>query len=258
MVTQYLIDLSMNVKRGNRTKLERGEWPNKAPLGYLNDKANKTIVIDRKLAKYVRRAFELYATSGYSLLEVSDILYRERFRSKDGKKIYKAKIHQIFTNCFYTGVMKFGGKLYPGKHKPLIKTSLYKKVQDVFEDRLHPKPKKHFYSARGFLTCATCGCAITADTKKGLQYYYCTNGKRTCTEKRHYMHSEHIDKILSKLFKELQINEETIEIAAEAYWQKNSDLTRTSNQANVQLLEELESLDKRESILVDGFCLTND
>lgn len=42
MANQYIRDLSTNVKRGNRAKLERGEWPNHAPFGYVNDKATKT------------------------------------------------------------------------------------------------------------------------------------------------------------------------------------------------------------------------
>jgi len=33
MANQYSRDLSVNVKRGNREKLSRGEWPNHAPFG---------------------------------------------------------------------------------------------------------------------------------------------------------------------------------------------------------------------------------
>src|SRR6185437_15045421 len=43
--SKYYSDaLSENVKRGNRTKVERGWRPNLAPLGYDNDRATKTIV----------------------------------------------------------------------------------------------------------------------------------------------------------------------------------------------------------------------
>ncbi len=46
MASQYIRDLSTNIKRGNRAKLERGAWPNRAPFGYKNDRLNKTIIID--------------------------------------------------------------------------------------------------------------------------------------------------------------------------------------------------------------------
>ena len=37
MANQFILDLSKNVKRGLRAKLEKGWRPNRAPLGYLND-----------------------------------------------------------------------------------------------------------------------------------------------------------------------------------------------------------------------------
>ena len=43
MANQYIRDLSINVKRGNRMKLEKGEYPNRPPVGYVNDKLNKKI-----------------------------------------------------------------------------------------------------------------------------------------------------------------------------------------------------------------------
>jgi len=45
--SKYYIDsLSVNVKRGNRLKLEKGWRPNMAPAGYLNNKEDKTIIAD--------------------------------------------------------------------------------------------------------------------------------------------------------------------------------------------------------------------
>lgn len=150
--------------------------------------------------------------------------------------------------------METNGKIYQGKHKPIISMKQYDQVKEIFDTRLHPRPKKHFYSARGFLTCGTCGCSITADTKKGFIYYYCTNSKGICSEARKYMRSEHVDKILSNLFHELQINEEIIEISAEAYKQKNADKNIYTDNARNILLGELKSLIVKESTLTDGFA----
>ena len=41
MATQYIQDLSKNVRRGIRSKIEKGWLPNMAPIGYLNDKGRK-------------------------------------------------------------------------------------------------------------------------------------------------------------------------------------------------------------------------
>ena len=253
MANQYIRELSVNVKRGNRAKLERGEWPNHAPFGYINDKATKTIKIDKKKEQYVKRAYELYATGGYTLKEISEQLYSEGLRTDSGRKVFKSQIHRILTGKFYLSLMERDGILYKGNHTALVSQKLFDTVQDVFENRLHPRPKKHFYSARGFLSCASCGCAITADTKKGHQYYYCTNGKGICTEHKGYMRSDFIHGLISQLFLELQFDLELIEISGEAYKQRNASSDSYVDQTENTLLEELKSLDSKESTLTDGF-----
>ena len=221
MATQYVRDLSELVKRGNRAKLARGEWPNHAPFGYLNDKATKSIKIDKKLAPYVVRAFNLYSTGAYSLKQITDILYKEGLRTKTGNKVGKNQVHRFFLNKFYCGLMVRGGVEYPGKHKAIIPIALFERADDVLHGRLHPKSKKHFYSARGYLRCGSCGCAMTADTKKGFIYYYCTNGKEMCTSHKKYLRSEVIDKLISEMFLELRFDKEMIAISAEAYRTRN-------------------------------------
>ena len=42
----YVDNLSENIKRGIRQKLRNGIWPARAPVGYLNDRNHRTIVVD--------------------------------------------------------------------------------------------------------------------------------------------------------------------------------------------------------------------
>ncbi len=252
MANQYVRDLSENVKRGNRAKLEKGGWPSFAPIGYINDKVNKTLKVDRKIAPYILRTYELYSTGGYSVQQISDILYKEGWRSKAGKKMYKSHIYRILSSKFYIGLMERNGKTYQGNHAPIISVDLYNKVQEIFNKNSHPHYRKNFYSARGFLTCALCGCAITCDTKKGHQYYYCTNGKGECLSHKKYLRSEKIDEIVSQSLRKLQFDEEFIEISAEAYKQKNEGKMSFTDNAKENILKGLESLVEKESMLADG------
>ena len=253
MATQYIRDLSVNVKRGNRAKLERGDWPSPAPFGYLNEKGSKTIKINKKTGRYVLRAFQLYALGGYTMKELSDILYKEGLRTAVGGKLHKSKIHKFFRNKFYCGLMERDGKMYHGNHKPIIPLALFEQVQDVLHNRKHPKPKKHFYSARGFLSCASCTCTLTADTQKGFIYYYCTNGKGSCTQHKTYMRSEHIDKLIATLFLELKFDIEFIELMAAAYKQKNQVKDNYIQASLDKLTNGAKSLLEKELALVDGF-----
>jgi DNA invertase Pin-like site-specific DNA recombinase len=159
MANQYIRDLSMNVKRGNREKLNRGEWPNHAPFGYLNDRATKTIVIDPIRSKYVPRAFELYLTGSHGFQSISDTLYKEGLRTRTDRKVLVNHIQRILSCVFYTGIMERDGKYYQGKHQALISKTTYDLAQDVMHGRSHPRPQRLFFPLRGFLKCENCGCA---------------------------------------------------------------------------------------------------
>ena len=221
MANQYIRDLSKNVKRGMQTKLNNGDYPNNAKIGYVNDKVNKKILIDDERGKYIKQAFELYATGSHSLKSIADILYREGFRSRGGNKYHKSKIHRILQDPFYYGVMLVKGKYYSGNHKPIISKNLFDKVQAIFNGNNRSRYQKHFYPLRGFMTCHKCGCLMTAMEKKGFVYYYCTNGKGQCEEHRHYLSSEKAEQTLSAIFEKIKFDNDLIDLGYRADQEKN-------------------------------------
>ena len=66
MANQYLLDLSKNVKRGMESKRQKGVYPHLAPIGYLNDKANHTIVKDPDKFDMVRKMWELILSGDHT------------------------------------------------------------------------------------------------------------------------------------------------------------------------------------------------
>ena len=250
---QYSRDLSVNVKRGNREKLSRGEWPNHAPLGYLNDKETKTIIVDDDRAKYVIKAFDLYSTGGYGVNEITSILYKEGFRTRSGYKVYRNQLERVLKNPFYVGLMLREGKLYEGKHKPLILKSTYDNILRVANDRSRPRPKSLFFPLRGFLKCENCGCLITASKKKGHDYYYCTDGKKVCTEHKSYIREIYLYEVITDILKNLHISDRKIELMYKSAMERsNSDNIYTKEALN-SLQKEIESLKTKESKLLDIF-----
>ena len=253
MANQFSRDLSVNVKRGNRAKLEKGGWPNHPPFGYLNDKVNKTIVIDESRSKYTIKAFELYATGSHSFQEISNILYSGGLRTNSGKKVYRATIHRVVTNPFYCGLMLRDGKYYPGNHQPLISKDLFDQAQLVLQGKLHPRPKTHFFPLRGFLKCDNCGCLLTASLKKGHQYYYCTNGKGNCPEHQKYMRENFLYETIAPILQTIKYDEEIIEIMYQAAKEK-TDIKDTYAESVLSTLQSrLESCKTKESRLLDTF-----
>ncbi len=61
----YVDNLSENVRRGNKAKLRRGEWPGQKPLGYVYDHRLRNIVPEPKGAKIIKRIFEEFSTGRY-------------------------------------------------------------------------------------------------------------------------------------------------------------------------------------------------
>lgn len=250
---KYVDDLSVNVKRGNRAKLERGGWPGKAPLGYLNDKANKTIIVDEVKAPFIKRAFQEYATGLYSLSELVELLYADGFRTWSDKKVLKASIHKLLSDPFYMGVMRKGGKLYNGNHEALVSKETFDQAQLVLSGKRRPKPQKHFFHLRGLFTCATCGCMLTATKKKGHDYYYCTNGKGVCFEHKSYLRSEKLDQLVAETLDLLHIDPELVELAYEAALLRTESEAQYHSTSLKALLDRLQSLQKAQSRLTDSY-----
>ena len=118
--SKYYVDsLSENTKRGLRQKVKRGEYPGPAPIGYINDSRTKTVVVDRKKAKIIRGAFELYAEGNSRLEDISDFLAQRGIMSRGGKRIHKTRATFILSNPFYTGLFRYSKELHEGKYEPM-------------------------------------------------------------------------------------------------------------------------------------------
>ena len=253
MANQYIRDLSTNVKRGNREKLARGEWTCRPPLGYLNDTVNKTIVVEPKISPYIIKAFQLYATGGYSFIDISNILHEEGLRTTSGQKVRQGHFHRIISNPFYSGIMLAGGKLYPGKHLPLISKELYDTAQNVLHNKNRPHSQTHLFPLRGFLKCENCGCSLTASLKKGHHYYYCTNGRGHCDEHKNYLREIYLYKLVMDIFKNVDFTERKIELMYQSAKEKSGFDSSYFESALGNLSKELESLTLKESRLLDTF-----
>ena len=202
----YVDNLSENVKRGNRQKLRRGEWPNKAPFGYMN--INKQIVIDKTRAQFVKRAFELYSTGGYTFADIKTLFNRNKILNKSGHELHLDKIKKILTDPFYYGAMKFNGELYESRYTPIISKKLFDKCQEVVKLKSRKvNEHKHLFDFLGFIKCGECGASITAE--KHVKYYKRRKWTSTyiyyrCSKKKGYCSQRYIKKsVLQKQIRKI-------------------------------------------------------
>jgi len=176
MANQFILDLSKNVKRGLKTKAEKGWRPGLAPLGYLNDKTKdrgkREIIIDPKRFALVKKMWEMMLEGSHTVAQIIEIANDKwGFRGRDGKPLGRSNIYEIFSSPFYCGLFEYpkgSGNWYKGAHKPMVTQQQYDKVQILLGRNGRPRPKKHNFAYTGLLRCGECGGAITAEEKNQI------------------------------------------------------------------------------------------
>ncbi len=190
MAEKYIDDLSRNVKRGNRAKLERGGWPNMAPLGYLNDRLTKLVHTDAERFPLIRRAWDLLLTGRYSAPQIRQTMTAEwDYRSARGCPIGLSTLYRIFTNPFYHGLLESTTQgTFPGTHEPMVTEAEFWRAQELLGRRGRHRPKVRHFAYTGMIRCGECGAMITAEEKVNRRYdyhytyYHCT-WKKPCAQR---------------------------------------------------------------------------
>ncbi|MGH9461173.1 MAG: recombinase family protein [Vicinamibacteria bacterium] len=179
MAQKYIDDLSRNIRRGNRAKLEHGGWPNRAPQGYLNERLGKTILPDPQRSPLVRSAWELLL-AGKSVVSIWKTMNQEwGYRTRRGSPIGLSSLYKIFTNPFYSGLMERKEGAFRGAHEPMITEAEFWQAQELLGKRGRTRPKRYGFAYTGLIRCGECGGMITAEYKvnrygRRYAYYHCT------------------------------------------------------------------------------------
>ena len=179
MAQKYVDDLSKNVKRGLKTKIENGWYHGVAPLGYLNYTDKKTgenrLISDPERFALIRRMWDLMLTGLYTPPMILEIANKEwGFRTRPtrkmgGKPLARSAIYQIFTKPFYYGWFEFpggSGKWYQGKHEQMISKAEFDRVQILLGRDGNPRAQtSHDFAFTGLIRCGDCARTVTAEDK---------------------------------------------------------------------------------------------
>jgi site-specific DNA recombinase len=232
LARNYVENLREEVKKGMREKAEQGIYPGRAPFGYRNNRADRTIEVHPDNAALANRIFELYASGRYSLLEL-----RATIKSEVGKAFVKSYLHTMLNNPFYVGKFEWGGKTYSGTHPCLVTNELFDRVQNVLNGRNKRKCRKHDFAFRGMLTCAEDSCTMTAELQKGKYIYYrCSGYRGKCSTP--YFREEEIAEKLGGLLKNIYVPDDVV-LCIENSFTRDRERFKSDSAAR------RESLDKR-------------
>ena len=260
--SKYYVDsLSENVKRGIREKLRRGIWPKEAPLGYFNDLKTKLIKVDLKKSKVVKKAFEKFCNSNISFSEIARFMYVNDIKTKKGDCLKVDQVKHMLRNPFYIGTFLYSGELYKGSHKTFISKALFNKVQKQMENFARPRNKGHNFRFTGFIKCAECGSAITAEThprfykrtnrKVVFNYYRCTKSLGSCGQK--YITDVELEKQIRNLVRKTSLPEEGYRIWQKLLEEDKKSEELSASQRSIELESKISNLEDQENTLLDGY-----
>ena len=198
--SKYYVDsLSENIRRGNRTKREKGWLPSRAPIGYLNARSEageKIVVPDPDRFPVLKRIWELLLSGGYSVPQLLDLatndfgLRTPKRKRLGGNPLSVSGIYRVFSNPFFAGHILYQGQWYPGKHEPMITVGQFEQAQVLLGRTSRARPQAHVFAYSGLMKCGLCASSITVENKinrygSRYVYYRCTHKRRdlACREK---------------------------------------------------------------------------
>jgi DNA invertase Pin-like site-specific DNA recombinase len=258
----YVDNLSENVRRGNRTKIENGWLPRKAPLGYLNDITTKTIVADPERFHLVKQMWDLMLTGLYSPRQIWEISTKEwglrtkKTKRQGGSPPALSAIYKMFSNPFHAGVLPNEGRILPGKHPPMITLDQFDRVQELLGRPGRPRRKKHEFAFTGLIRCGECGCFVTAENQKNhygthYAYYRCTKKRSNQRCRQPYISVTDLEKQIVDFLEEITISDafnnwllERVGRMAEGKANDSAAQTRSREVALAALSRQLDNLTK--------------
>lgn len=187
MAEYYSLQLSQNIRRGNRASAEKCQSTGgNRPLGYKTDPVTKKFVIDPDTAPTVRKIYDMYA-KGKTCAEIITELNAQGLRTLRGGKFTKNSLHTVLKNEKYIGVYTYKDEIrIEGGIPAIIDVETFARVQEMLKK--NRRAPAHTWSRANYiltdkLFCGHCGSNMVGESgtsKTGAKhnYYICTKRKR--------------------------------------------------------------------------------
>ena len=183
----YTDNLREEVNKGLRGKVEAGEYPHTPPYGYKMEgpKGRRLPVPESQKADNVRTICRWMASGKYSIDTLREELFqRGVYFSPTTPRWTRSHLAKLLRHPFYIGKILWRGKVYEGKHAPIVDEHTWHRVQKVLDGRNKSRcsEPRQFTYGHGLIKCAHCGYNVTAEIHKQRYTYY------ICSQRRYREH----------------------------------------------------------------------
>jgi DNA invertase Pin-like site-specific DNA recombinase len=184
IATKYIDDLRSNVKRGNRARYQQG-WPNfRPPIGYLEDRATKTIIKDPDRFPLVRRMWDELLSGRMTPMAIARAaetwgLRTRKTARQGGKPLTFQYVFRLFSNPYFMGLIQLkSGETHKGAHEPMLTPDEFEEAQRLLGRPGRTRPVRHSFAYAGMLSCGLCGKSLVPEVHvkpsgKRFVYYRC-------------------------------------------------------------------------------------
>ena len=242
-----------------------------APLGYLNRRDTSggrnigIVIFDEERAPHVRVAFELYATSDWSLEALQDELtqrgLRTRSRRYSSGPISISKLAEMLRDPYYVGYVTYKGEIIKGRHEPLISQELFDQVQAILDERSGSgrRQRRHHHFLKGALWCKRCHdngieSRVLMQWSSGnggrYQYFFCRRRQQHKCESR-YMEGDAVEAAVERVYASIDFDSALADRIRTLMREALDEREKASRMLAKQLKAELDRLDKEEENLID-------
>jgi site-specific DNA recombinase len=171
-------------------------------------------------------------------------------------------VHATLRNRLYIGEFEWNGRVYQGKHQPLVSRDRWERVQGVLAGRHAKKHRrvKHDFAFSRLIACAQCGCSIVGEIKKQRYvYYHCTGHAEKCRSepalcRRKYVREEVLETRFTELLGRLRFDDEVLAWVREALQASHADQRREHQEAITRLQAEHKRLGDRINVRQKTAC----
>lgn len=150
---------------------ERGVWHGRPPRGYVRTD-RRSLAPHPVEGPLWAEAFRRYA-DGEGLRVIGGWL-----STATGKTVLPSEVSRTLRSPAYLGQVVLAGKVFPGRHEPLVDQATWERVQARLDlNRREPsRTKQGVHSLAGLLRCGSCGGALYRRPRKqrGGTFVFCS------------------------------------------------------------------------------------
>ena len=253
-------------------KVARGGSVGSALLGYLNVRKEysgrlvNTIDLDPERAPLITFAFERYATGRYSIAQLRDLLTEHGLTtrpspSRVAQPLSISRLATILRNPYYTGVIRYKGELFIGRHEALVTKETFLKVQEILDQRKRKGDRDlvHFHYLKGLLQCGRCQAAgrtsrmvYSQITGNGgtYEYFVCAAKQRRQCDMP-WIRVEQIEDYILPVVANERLTKESINRMKARLVEAIDNLLAEDRDVKAQLRKQLDKLEAQEERLID-------